>query len=82
MNMGLNCVGSLTRGFFPIVNTIVLHDLWVVKPTDADHRYRGTTNMEGRLQVIGRFSTVWRDDIPNPLVVQGSTIYLFPSFNF
>ena len=39
--LGLNWVGSLTRGFFSIVNTTELHDLSVESPDREE--YRGPT---------------------------------------
>ena len=33
---GLNCMGPLTCGFFSLVNTVVLCDLWLVESTDVE----------------------------------------------
>ena len=34
--MGLNCVGPLICGYFPIVNTTVLHNPHLVKSIDVE----------------------------------------------
>lgn len=35
-NTSLNCVGPLTLGFFSIVNTVVLHNPWLVQSMDTE----------------------------------------------
>lgn len=64
--MGLNCMGAQ---IFPVVNTTVLYDLWLVEPADVDSE-------EGRhgWRANYRFFIVWRVGIPNSHVVQGSTV--------
>ena len=66
--MGLNCMGAQ---IFPVVNTIVLSDLWLVEPADVDSE-------EGRhgWRANYRFFIVWRVGTPTPMLFKGQ-LYLF-----
>ena len=41
LNTGLNCTSVLHMDFFPVVNTITLHNWWLVEPVVGKGRYGG-----------------------------------------
>ena len=74
---GLNWADPLIHRFFSIVNTAVQHDPRLAGSLDAEPWrqrnwvYRVTGYMEGRLEIILRFSAVQRVGTSNPALFKG-----------
>ena len=68
--MGLN-VGPLMKGFFSVVNTVLLHDLRLVESADRKERRRGGPELAA--SYVQTFDCP-ESQHPSPLVVQGSAV--------
>lgn len=74
-NIGLNYVGSPIDGFFPVVDTTMVHHLRLTLRM-PNHGCVGTAAMEDQLYIISGFSTVQRVGDPNRLLFMGQ-LYTF-----
>ena len=49
--MGLKCLGSLIPRFFSVVDTRVLHDLWLVESKDAEEPWKAGYKLYSNFQL-------------------------------